>query len=199
MPRMRPSSLRGASATPVARMERKRNAGSRISLPLHPGYTLWASQHAQAAIHAMPDETKNVTHIREMVRAQLDGMAGIELKRELSEYIIEPYREMRKWDYSLSGEQFPVWIVARFPGYDLGLAYSEFGHGARGDHWGIVQLSDNHFGRDDSWFLRASAVQSPMITRFRRVHRIHGADWATRSVIARSASDEAIQRLAPRP
>jgi hypothetical protein len=24
---------------------------------------------------------------------------------------------MRKWDYSPGGEQFPVWIVAKFPGH----------------------------------------------------------------------------------
>jgi hypothetical protein len=61
---------------------------------------------------------------------------------------------MKKWDYSTRREHFPVWIVARFPGHDLELAYSEFGHGSYGNHWGIVLHSDNRFGRDDSWFLR---------------------------------------------
>jgi hypothetical protein len=102
----------------------------------------------------MPDETKGAADIRGMVRSELEGIANAELKRELRQYIIEPQREVRKWDYSLSGEQLPVWIVARFPGHDRALAYSEFGHGTRGDHWGIVRPSDNYFGRDDSWFLR---------------------------------------------
>ena len=46
----------------------------------------------------------------------------------------------------------PCWIVGDFRQRDLGLAYSEFGHGQRGDCWGVVSLSANRFGRDDSWF-----------------------------------------------
>jgi hypothetical protein len=102
----------------------------------------------------MPEETKKAEDIKELVRAQLDQIANIELRSELTQYIIEPLREMRKWDYSPGGEQFPVWIVAKFPGHDVELAYSDFGHGTRGDRWGIVLQSDDRFGRDDSWFLR---------------------------------------------
>lgn len=102
----------------------------------------------------MPDENKNAEDIKELVRAELDKITNVELRTELAQYIIEPVREMRNWDYSTSGEQFPVWIVARFPGHDVELAYSDFGHGTRGDRWGRVLLSDTRFGMDDSWFLR---------------------------------------------
>jgi len=102
----------------------------------------------------MPVDDKNVEDIKALVRSELDKIANVELKSELAQYIIEPLREMRKWDYSTSGEHFPVWIVARFLGHDVELAYSDFGHGTRGDRWGAVLHSDNRFGRDDSWFLR---------------------------------------------
>ena len=34
-------------------------------------------------------------------------------------------------------EMFPCWIVADFKNRNLGLAYSEYGHGNRGDCWGV--------------------------------------------------------------
>jgi hypothetical protein len=102
----------------------------------------------------MLDETTPAEDIKTLVRAELDKITNIDPKTELAEYLIEPVREMRKWDYSTSGEHFPVWIVARFPGHDVELAYSDFGHGAYGNRWGRVLQSDSRFGMDDSWFSR---------------------------------------------
>ena len=101
----------------------------------------------------MRDETTQA-EVEALVQSELDTISSPELKRELAEYLIEPVRETRKWDYSTSGEHFTVWIVARFPGHDVQLAYSDFGHGAYGNRWGIVPQSDNRFGMDDAWFSR---------------------------------------------
>ena len=102
----------------------------------------------------MTADDKNVEDIKELVRSELEKTTNVELKTELAQYLIEPSREMKKWDYSTKGEHFPVWIVARFPEHDVELAYSDFGHGSYGNHWGIVLRTDNRFGMDDSWYLR---------------------------------------------
>lgn len=93
-------------------------------------------------------------HIKNLVLAQLGQISDPALKEALSAFLVEPILQSRKWDYSVTEEMLPCWIVADFKNRDMGLAYSEYGHGARGDRWGIVLLSDNRFGRDDSWFLR---------------------------------------------
>jgi hypothetical protein len=126
----------------------------------------WMSQIGMTAlISSFPDDdawvvavaedlTEQTKDIKNLVGAEMAKIAGIDLRKEIAQYLIEPVREMRTWDYSTSGERLPVWIVAKFPGHDVELAYSEFGHGVRGDRWGIVLRSDDRFGRDDAWFLR---------------------------------------------
>ena len=59
---------------------------------------------------------------------------------------------MREWDYSLTRELLPCWIVAEFRGTPVGLAYSPMGHGSYGNCWGVVEVRGERFGRDDSWF-----------------------------------------------
>ena len=93
-------------------------------------------------------------HIKTLVLAELDQISNPVLKEALSAFLVEPVLQSRKWDYSVTGEMLPCWIVADFKKGNMGLAYSSRGHGERGDCWGIVLLSDNRFGRDDSWFLR---------------------------------------------
>lgn len=102
----------------------------------------------------MTIEVKRSQDVKELVKEELNRISNLPLKVALTEFIIEPFLQMRKWDYSLTGELLPCWIVANLRQHDMGLAYSQFGHGNRGDHWGIVQRSDRLFQRDDSWFLR---------------------------------------------
>lgn len=102
----------------------------------------------------MAGEVGNAGEVGERVAQELSRITNLPLKEALRDFTIEPFRQMRRWDYSTTGEMFPCWIVARFPRHDMGLAYCGFGHGQRGDRWGIVQLSANNFGRDESWFLR---------------------------------------------
>lgn len=92
--------------------------------------------------------------VMELVKDELAQFTNLALKNALTAFLIKPLLQTRKWDYSSTDEILPCWLVADFRQRDMGLAYSEFGHGRRGDHWGIVLLSEDRFGRDDSWFLR---------------------------------------------
>jgi hypothetical protein len=91
--------------------------------------------------------------VRELVTTEFNQIANPELKEQLARFLCEPFLQVRTWEYSKNKENLPCWIIAELGKHDLGLAYSEFGHGSSGDHWGIVKLSDSYFGRDDSWFL----------------------------------------------
>ncbi len=101
----------------------------------------------------MSDLLEKSEDILNLVEAELDQISNLELKQALVEFLVIPYQQIRTWDYSRTNENFPCWIVASFNENDLALASSQFGHGARGDHWGIVHISEKYFGRDDSWFL----------------------------------------------
>lgn len=102
----------------------------------------------------MSEQTKTPREVAALVAEQMGRIADPLLRDELKGYLVEPFVQTRKWDYSLTGERLPCWIVADFRERDAALAYSEHGHGARGDCWGVVSLSEDYFGRDDSWFLR---------------------------------------------
>jgi hypothetical protein len=91
--------------------------------------------------------------IATLVKGEVNTTANESVKAGLVGILVPPRLQMRKWDYSLSRELLPCWIVAEFPGTYLGLAYSPLGHGRRGDRWGIVELKGEGFGRDDSWFV----------------------------------------------
>lgn len=92
--------------------------------------------------------------VKELVQWELNQINNDPLKEALMAFLVTPRLQKRTWDYSTTNEVRACWIVADFRERDMGLAYSELGHGARGDHWGIVLLSANNFGRDDSWFVR---------------------------------------------
>ena len=97
---------------------------------------------------------KDLDDVKELVQSELAQINNRPLKEGLQTLLVTPTLQMRKWDYSPTNEVLACWIVVDFRERDMGLAYSELGHGARGDHWGIVLLSANNFGRDDSWFIR---------------------------------------------
>lgn len=102
----------------------------------------------------MTTEHKDPERVKTLVLVQLEQIDNPLLREALGAFLVEPILQFRKWDYSTTEEVLPCWIVADFKNRDLGLAYSEYGHGKRGDCWGVVVLSENRFGRDDSWFTR---------------------------------------------
>jgi hypothetical protein len=80
----------------------------------------------------------------------------IPLAKALAPFRVTPFVRTLRWPYSKDEPEFPCWIFADLEKKKTGLtlAYSEFGHGERGDHWGVVSAEEKFFGRDDSWFLR---------------------------------------------
>jgi hypothetical protein len=88
-----------------------------------------------------------------LVEREVNTTMNESIKSGLLDILVPPRLQMRKWDYSLTRELLPCWIVAEFPARHLGLAYSPLGHGRRGDCWGVVELNGEGFGRDDSWFV----------------------------------------------
>jgi len=88
-----------------------------------------------------------------LVEREVNTTMNESVKSGLLDVLVLPRLQMRRWDYSLTRELLPCWIVAEFPGTPLGLAYSPLGHGRRGDCWGVVELNGERFGRDDSWFV----------------------------------------------
>jgi hypothetical protein len=90
--------------------------------------------------------------IASLVEREVNTTMNESVKSCLRDALVRPHLQMRQWDYSLSNELLPCWIVAEFRGTHMGLAYSPMGHGRRGDCWGVVELTGDRFGRDDSWF-----------------------------------------------
>ena len=91
--------------------------------------------------------------IATLVEREVNTIVNEPLKARLLDVLVHPHVQMRNWDYSLTHERFPCWIVAEFRGASLALAYTTTGHGSRGDCWGVVRLPGEWFGRDDSWFV----------------------------------------------
>ena len=87
-----------------------------------------------------------------MVQTELERIHVPELREFLDQHLIAPQLHYRRWDYSCAPVSYPCWLVADLGKNDLGLAYSDYGHGNH-DPWGVVLVSGAWFGRNDSWFL----------------------------------------------
>jgi hypothetical protein len=101
----------------------------------------------------MKESGNKAEDVRQLVETELNQMTNFQLKDALMKFLVPPYLQIRTWEYSLDKERLPCWIIANLQRHDLGLSFSEFGHGSYGNRWGIVHLSETYFGRDDSWFL----------------------------------------------
>lgn len=101
----------------------------------------------------MEDRERTPEEIACLVERQVDTIINESLKSVLLDVLVRPHLQMRRWDYSLTRELLPCWIVAEFRGKRMGLAYTSVGHGRQGDCWGVVELTGEWFGRDDSWFV----------------------------------------------
>jgi hypothetical protein len=70
----------------------------------------------------------------------------------LRPYLVPPSVHSLLWDYSRERIKYPAWLVADLRQKDIGIFYSEHGHGTT-DPWGTIHMSDKRFGMDDRWFL----------------------------------------------
>ena len=90
--------------------------------------------------------------LESIIRAELERFRIPEMREFTRQRLISPKLHYRRWDYSREPVSYPCWLIADFAENDLGIAYSEYGHGTH-DPWGVVLISGGWFERDDSWFL----------------------------------------------
>src|SRR5579872_2643825 len=93
-----------------------------------------------------PEQLENIIH------AELQRFRIPEMREFARQHLIFPKLHYRQWDYSSEPVSYPCWLIADFGTNDLGIAYSEYGHGKL-DPWSVVLISGESFERDDSWFL----------------------------------------------
>ena len=99
-----------------------------------------------------------------LVRMEMNKIQERTIRDSLLRFIIYPFLHQRSWDYGSNNESFDCWLVAKSETANLGIVYSEYGHGPS-DPWGIVNLDDKWYGRDDFWFvtLKDAFVQSGLM------------------------------------
>ena len=103
------------------------------------------------------DMLESPEQLESLVRAEMERIRIPEMKDFLQGHLIPPKLHYRRWDYSREPVSYPCWLVADLGQKDIGIVYSEYGHG-RHNPWGAVHISGEWFGMDDRWFLLEDAV-----------------------------------------
>ena len=94
---------------------------------------------------------KTSQQLQQLVAAELDRFQIVD-QSFLSAYLVHPSLQPLQWSYSLEPVEHPGWLVVDFRKNDIGIFFSEYGHGKH-DPWGVLNISDKQFGMDDRWFL----------------------------------------------
>ena len=89
--------------------------------------------------------------LEQLIVEELDHFQIVS-KDFLRPYLVRPTLHSLKWGYSSEPVSYPSWLVADLQRKDLGIFYSDYGHGTH-DHWGVINISVKDFGMDDGWFL----------------------------------------------
>jgi hypothetical protein len=91
--------------------------------------------------------------VQELVQAELARFKDATLKRRMLDGLVEPYCQLRPWNYGEPGEELPCWIVYDAPGDFVGIAYCDAGFGPRAP-WGLLWLENGRrdMGDDSGWF-----------------------------------------------
>ena len=101
----------------------------------------------------MNEITMTSEKISELVQQGIADVESPEEREEIRKLLVTPYIQMRSWDYTSKNEEefFPCWIFLKHKKREVGMAYSEFGHGAMGTPWGYVMLEENNYNMDACW------------------------------------------------
>lgn len=93
--------------------------------------------------------------MKSLIQSEFAAAIYIPLQQALNPYLVEPFSRMLVWPYAKLPTTIPCWIIADFGSHRPGLtlAYSNHGHGTRGDFWGIARDGEDSCGGDDSWFI----------------------------------------------
>ena len=89
--------------------------------------------------------------MRKLVAEEIDRFRTVE-KEFLLPYLVPPQPHSLEWDYAAESAIYLCWLVAELHARGLRVFYSEYGHGTH-HPWGIVPVSTDTYGRDDSWFI----------------------------------------------
>jgi hypothetical protein len=70
-------------------------------------------------LNPLPDKTAD--EIKTLVEAELNKIQETDILNGLRTFLIEPYLEMRVWDWHRPHKEYPVWVVAESSVYDYGI------------------------------------------------------------------------------
>ncbi len=96
--------------------------------------------------------------ISHRVADALAVITDLRLATALERFLVTPRRCQLVWDYGhphseFPGPIYPGFVIAEFPESGTGIAYSEYGFGALGSPWGLIDLETPGYGMDCGWFL----------------------------------------------
>ena len=93
--------------------------------------------------------------IRSLVDGELLNMHDIRVKNHVRQFLVNPKRTLRLWDYGEPGEMYECWTVLDHEASNAGIVYCEFGFGPKCP-WGLVFISGTEnemsLGMDCGWF-----------------------------------------------
>ena len=95
---------------------------------------------------------ESAEQLENLIRTELERFRIPEMREFVRHHLVALRLHYRRWEYSRELVSYPCWLIADLGPNDLGLAYSEYGHGKH-DPWGVIFISGEGFGGDDSWFL----------------------------------------------
>ena len=93
--------------------------------------------------------------LKTLIESELAAVSDPRVIQQIRKLLVEPYVELRNWDYGEPGQQYPCWIVFRDMQSRTEIAYCEYGFGPRCP-WGLVSSADEEqhrsMGMDSGWF-----------------------------------------------
>lgn len=93
----------------------------------------------------------NTDDVTRLVERELAAFVHQESRSKLDRGRVEPYCEMRHWDYGSHEIEYPCWVVFE-SSRDVGIAYCESGFGPKAP-WGLLWLKGpRNMGQDCGWF-----------------------------------------------
>src|SRR6185369_1801557 len=91
--------------------------------------------------------------VAELASTEIAQLPPGRYRSSLGELRVPPWLEMRGWGYGDVAKEYPCWVVAAQPVYELVLVYSESGFGPTYP-WGVLDAGSTSLGTDAAWFTR---------------------------------------------
>jgi hypothetical protein len=96
---------------------------------------------------------KSSEQVGVLVRTKVAELEPACLRADVEKVLISPMPQRRTYlTKTGAGAEGDLWVFARLPRRDVGLAYSEEGYGAMGWPWGLVFVSSTDYGDSGGWY-----------------------------------------------